>query len=245
MLSSTDILNQPREHWHSPEGKFIREVIFGINDGMIETLGFVTGVFGATATGNIIVITGLAQVIAGSISMSIGAYVSQKSFKEFYDREEEIEKKEIEVKPGEERAEIEAIYKKKGFEGDELKMVVDHITSDKKVWLDTMMAQELGLIREGYTHPVKSGAVTGLSYVLGAVPPLAPYFFLPVEKAFIVSILLSMTFLFFVGAMKSRWARIWWAWSAIEVVGFGLGAVAITYSIGRLIATIFAVDIAT
>ncbi len=239
MTSTTDPLAAPREHWHSPEGKLIREVILGINDGMIETLGFVTGVFGATAAAKIIVMAGTAQIIAGSISMGIGAYVSQKSFKEFCDREEEIE-----IKPKEERAEIEAIYKKKGFGGEELKMVVNRITSDKRVWLETMMVQELGLIREGYTHPVKSGAVTGLSYVLGAIPPLAPYFFLPVERAFIVSVLFSMIFLFVVGAMKSRWAHVRWVRSGLEVMGFGLGAVIITYSIGRLILIMFAVDIA-
>src|SRR3989338_7265816 len=133
----TDHKSEQREHWHSPE------VILGINDGLIETLGFVTGVFGATAAGKIIIITGMAQIIAGSISMAVGAYVSQKAFKEFYDREEEIEKREMEAKPEEERDEVEAIYKKKGFKGDELKTAVHRITSDKKVWLDTMMVQEL------------------------------------------------------------------------------------------------------
>ncbi|MEE9584397.1 MAG: VIT1/CCC1 transporter family protein [Candidatus Brocadiales bacterium] len=243
MTLPTALKSEPRENWHSPEGKLIREVILGINDGMIETLGFVTGVFGATAAGKIIVIAGMAQIIAGSISMGIGAYVSQKSFKEFCDKEEDIEKKEIETKPEEERAEIEAIYSKKGFRGDELKMVVGRITSDKKVWLETMMAQELGLIREGYTHPVKSGAITGLAYILGAIPPLAPYFLFSVDTAFVTSVLLSMTFLFLVGTMKSRWARIWWVWSGVEMTAFGLGAVIITYSIGRLISTFFATDI--
>lgn len=243
MTLLSDLKNEPREHWHSPEGKFIREVILGINDGLIETLGFVTAVFGATAESGIIVITGLAQVLAGSISMGIGAYVSQKSFREFYDREEDIERKEIESKPGEERAEIAAIYKKKGFEGDELKTVVDRITSNKKVWLETMMAQELGLIREGYTHPVKSGAVTGASYVLGAISPLTPYLILPVESAFIASVLLSSIFLFVVGGLKSRWAHVWWVWSGVEIMAYGLGAVIITYSIGRLISIIFAIDV--
>lgn len=243
MPPSPDPRSEQREKWHSPEGKFIREVILGVNDGLIETLGFVTGVFGATAESRIIVITGIAQIIAGSISMGIGAYVSQKSFKEFYDKEEETEKKEMELKPEEERAEIEAIYKRKGFRGDELKTVVGRITADKKVWLETMMAQELGLIREGYTHPVKSGAITGLAYILGAISPITPYFLFPVDKAFIASVILSMVFLFFVGSMKSRWARIWWVWSGVEVMGFGLGAVVITYSIGRLISIIFAIDI--
>lgn len=243
MSPSTDIKSEPRERWHSPEGKFIREVILGINDGLIETLGFVTGVFGATAESKIIVITGIAQIIAGSISMGIGAYVSQKSFKEFYDREEDIEKKEMEVKPEEERAEVETIFKRKGFRGNELKMVVGRITADKKVWLETMMAQELGLIREGHTHPVKSGAATGLAYILGAISPIAPYFLFTIDKAFVASILLSMVFLFFVGSMRSRWARIWWVWGGAEMMAFGLGAVIITYSIGKLVSIIFAINI--
>ena len=88
-----------RQRWHSAQGKFVREVVFGMNDGMVETLGFVTGVFGAVASSKIIVITGLAQVLAGAISMGLGAYLSQKSFAEFYAREEETEKGEMRTTP--------------------------------------------------------------------------------------------------------------------------------------------------
>lgn len=232
-----------RQKWHSPQGKFIREAILGINDGLIETLGFVTGVYGAVAESRIIIITGIAQIIAGSISMGIGAYVSQKSFKEFYDREEDVEKEEMATDPESERAEIEAIYRRKGFQGEELKMVVHRITSDKKVWLETMMEQELGLNREGYTPPLKSGAVTGLSYILGAICPITPYFLFEGFNAFIASVVFSMIFLFCVGSLKSYWARIWWAWSGLEVMAFGLMAVVVTYSIGKLISVIFKISV--
>lgn len=231
-----------RQKWHSPQGKFIREAILGINDGLIETLGFVTGVFGAVAESRIIIITGIAQIIAGSISMGIGAYISQKSFKEFYDKEEEVEKEEMETMPESERAEVEAIYSKKGLQGEELKMLVNRITSDKKVWLETMMEQELGLNREGYTPPLKSGVVTGLSYVLGAISPITPYFLFEGFDAFIASVALSVVFLFCVGGLKSYWARVWWVRSGLELTAFGLLAVVVTYSIGRLISIIFGIE---
>ncbi len=232
-----------RQHWHSVQGKFVREVVFGMNDGMVETLGFVTGVFGAVASNKIIVITGLAQILAGSISMGIGAYLSQKAYAEFYAREEETERKEMEMAPEEEGDEIKAIFRKKGFKGEELEMVVRRIISNKEVWLQTMMEQELGLTKEGYTDPLKSGLVTGFSYFAGAIPPLAPYFFFGGFESFFLSIFFSLIFLFIVGSIRGRWiGREWW-WKGLEMVGFGGGAVIVTYYIGRVISLVFGVGV--
>ena len=232
-----------RQRWHSVQGKLVREVVFGMNDGMVETLGFVTGVFGAVASSKIIVITGLAQILAGSISMGLGAYLSQKSFAEFYAREEETEKGEMETAPEEERAEIREIFRKRGFQGEELELVVRRVTSNPEVWLQTMMEQELGLVKEGYTAPLKSGLVTGLSYLAGAIPPLTPYFFFSGFRSFFLSIFASLIFLFVVGSIKGRWIGKEWWWKGLEMVGLGGGAVVVTYSIGRAISLVFGVQL--
>ena len=228
-----------RQRWHSVQGKFVREVVFGMNDGMVETLGFVTGVFGAVASSKIIVITGLAQILAGSISMGLGAYLSQKSFAEFYAKEEETEKEEMKTAPEEERAEIRDIFRKRGFQGEELEMVVRRITSNPEAWLQTMMEQELGLTKEGHTAPLKSGLVTGLSYFTGAIPPIAPYFFFSGFRSFSLSIFSSLIFLFVVGSIKGRWIGRGWWWKGLEMVGLGGGAVIVTYSIGKVISLVF------
>ncbi len=233
----------PRRRWHSTQGKFVREVVFGMNDGMVETLGFVTGVFGAVASGKIIVITGLAQILAGSISMGLGAYLSQKAFTEFYTKEEEIEKEEIRIAPEEEKAEIREIFRKRGFQGEELEIVVRRVTSNPAVWLETMMEQELGLTKEGHNDPVKSGLVTGFSYFAGAIPPIAPYFLFSGFNAFIFSISFALTFLFFVGGVKGYWFGRNWKWKGLEMVGFGGGAVIVTYSIGKLISLISGIQV--
>jgi len=231
-----------RQRWHSAQGKFVREVVFGMNDGMVETLGFVTGVFGAVASSKIIVITGLAQVLAGAISMGLGAYLSQKSFAEFYAREEETEKGEMRTTPEDERAEIRDIFRKRGFHGEELEIVVRRITSNPEVWLQTMMEQELGLTKEGHTAPLKSGLVTGLAYFIGAIPPLAPYFFFNSFNAFFLSISSSLIFLFVVGSIKGRWIGKDWWWKGLEMVGLGGGAIVVTYSIGKAISLVFGVQ---
>lgn len=231
-----------RQLWHSVQGKFVREVVFGMNDGMVETLGFVTGVFGAVASSKIVVITGLAQILAGSISMGIGAFISQKAFAEFYAKEEETEKREMETTPEEEREEIRAIFRKRGFKGEELETVVKRITSNHEVWLQTMMEQELGLSKEGYTDPVKSGLVTGLSYVAGAIPPITPYFLYGGPTSFFLSIFFSLIFLFIVGGIRGRWIGKGWWWKGLEMVGFGGGAIVVTYSIGRVISLVFGIQ---
>src|SRR5437588_5821340 len=97
------------EEWHTPRGRAIREVIFGLNDGLITTLGFVAGVTGSLAQKNMILLAALAEVVAGAISMSSGAYISSKSQKEFFEKEIARERREIEEDPEHEKNEIRQI----------------------------------------------------------------------------------------------------------------------------------------
>src|SRR3989338_4659463 len=127
------------EAWHSPGGRAIREVVFGFNDGMVSTVGFVVGVAAALSDPRIVLITGLAEVMAGGFSMFFGSYLSTKNQREFFEQEIERERYEIREMPEKEREEIRRIYEAKGFKGGDLEMVVNHITSDNNVWLKCMM----------------------------------------------------------------------------------------------------------
>ena len=111
------------------KGRFIRHFIFGAEDGLISTLGFLSGIAGAHLSKATIVIAGIAEVFAAALSMGIGTYLSSKSQIEVYKRDIEVEREEIESEPKLERKEIEAIYRKKGFKGKELKVIVNKICS--------------------------------------------------------------------------------------------------------------------
>ena len=222
------------EAWHSPKGKLIREVIYGATDGLVTSLGFVIGVFGALHDSRIILITGVAGASAGALSMGFSAYISSKSQMEFFLAEIERERREIKEMPDKEREEIRKIYRAKGFHGEELEMVVRRITSKPTVWLRVMMEEELGLLVESFENPWLVGGVTACSYAAAAFLPILPYAAVFPQKAFLWSVGISIAALFVLGAGKTYWTRLS-AWrGGLEIVGIGIISALVGYGIGRL-----------
>jgi VIT1/CCC1 family predicted Fe2+/Mn2+ transporter len=224
------------ESWHEPLGRVLREIVFGMNDGLISQLGFVAGVSGAFEETGPIVAAGLAALVAGTVSMAIGGYVSVKAQREFYESEIRREVHEMATMPEHETEEVRQLYRAKGFEGAELDRVVRHITSNRDVWLKVMMEEELGLFPEHETHPLVSAAYVGLSFALGALVPLLAYFLLAPHVALPVAVALSMLTLFGIGAAKARLTHRFWLTSGLEIMGFGAVAAVVGYVIGRLVA---------
>ena len=223
------------ETWHSPRGRAIREVVFGGNDGLVTTLGFLMGVYGAIQDQRIILIAGIAEAAAGAISMATGAYLSSKAEREYYEREMHREICEMREKPEQEREEVRRIYRAKGFEGTELESVVHRITANPRVWLQCMMEEELGLIAEPASAPVRAAAVMGLAFVAGAIVPLAPYFLLNGVAALAASVGCSVAALFLLGSTKTTLTKTKWWMGGLEVVGLGMFACAVGYLVGRLV----------
>jgi VIT1/CCC1 family predicted Fe2+/Mn2+ transporter len=220
------------ERWHEPLGRVLREIVFGMNDGLISQLGFVAGVSGALDQPGPIVVAGLAALVAGSVSMAIGGYLSVKAQQEFYLSEIRRELHEMETMPEHERDEVRQLYRAKGFDGPELERIVAAITANREVWLKVMMEEELGLFPEHDTRPLVSAAYTGASFALGALVPLLPYLFLPPLPALSVAVVLAAATLFGIGASKARLTRRHWLPSGLEIMGLGLLAAAIGYGIG-------------
>ena len=221
------------EAWHSPKGKMIREVVYGATDGLVTSLGFVIGVYGALHDSRLILITGIASASAGALSMGFSAYISSKSQSEFFLAEIERERREMQEMPEKEKEEVRKIYRAKGFKGHELEMVVDRITSSPKVWLRCMMEEELGLIVEGFENPWMVGGVTAASYVLSAFLPILPYAFQTPVQAFPWSVTFSVLALFGLGAGKTRFTRLSPWKSGLELMGIGLVSALVGYAIGR------------
>jgi VIT1/CCC1 family predicted Fe2+/Mn2+ transporter len=225
------------EAWHRlGAGGFLRDVVLGSSDGLVAVLAFVAGVSATLGARRTILLAGLAEMFAGASSMGLGAYLGSKSEREFYQRELAREKAEIVDMPHEEREEIRQIYRKKGFSGGELEMVVDRITEDKDRWLKVMMHEELGFAKSARISPLRSGLAMALAYVVGAAVPIFPYVFLSGTAAFAVSIAATLAVLFAVGATKAQLTqRAWWRAGIEMSLAGGVGTL-VCYLIARGIA---------
>ena len=219
----------------------IRDFILGFQDGLVNTLGLVLGVASAVHETKIVLISGLVTTFAESVSMAAVAYTSTKAAKEFYDSQLEKEKKEIEEIPHMEVQEIRDIYAKKGFRGKQLEGIVKKITSDKKLWLETMMAEELKLFPEDYDKPVKSAFVVGISAVVGSLIPVFPFFllFLEVKSSMIIALALSVIALFAVGGIKAKVTIGSWKKSGLEMAVVGTVAALVGYAVGSLLGVVY------
>ena len=226
------------EAWHTPKGRAVREVIYGAADGIVTSLGFVIGVFGALRESRIILITGIAQASAGALSMGFSAYISSKSQTEFFLAEIERERREIQEMPDKEKEEVRKIYRSKGFSGSELEIVVDRITSNPKVWLRCMMEEELGLIFESFDVPWVVGGITAASYLLAAFLPIVPYALSQPTVAFPWSTGISVLALLGLGVGKTWLTRTSPLRSGLELVTIGLICALVGYGIGRLVGTL-------
>ncbi|MAF88966.1 MAG: hypothetical protein CL963_00415 [Euryarchaeota archaeon] len=217
------------------EKKYIGDAILGLNDGLVSNLALIAGVAGAVAQSKIVLIAGIAEVLAGAISMMSSNYLSTKSNSELYDKELEREKQEILDMPEVERQEIRDIYAKKGFKGKDLERVVEVITSDEEIWLRVMMEEELGFGKVSDKNPGKAAGYTGLAFVLGAIIPVIPFMIFALSaQALPYAITFTAIALFIGGATKSKFTVKKWYVGGFEMVAIGIFATALTYNLGLL-----------
>jgi VIT1/CCC1 family predicted Fe2+/Mn2+ transporter len=223
------------EEAHDGWGSKLREIILGGQDGLVNVLGIVLGVAAATASTRIVLISGLAATFAESISMGAVAYTSTKAAKEYYLSLKRRERFELKQKPSEERREVKDIYYHKGFRGQLLNQIVNKITSSKRVWLDTMLAEELHVFPEDYHDPMKSGVIVGVSSIVGSLIPLMPFFFMPVGISVWWSLLICTLSLFVLGAIKAKvTVGTWWK-SGLELAAIGMAAAITGYAVGMVL----------
>src|SRR6266568_6571501 len=157
---------------HPHKGDWLRDIVFGLNDGLVTTLVFVMAV-SEVAPGRLLLVV-LGEVLAGGISMALGGYLSARTAKQVLDRRIATERYEIEHEPEEERAELRAIYRNKGFSGPLLHRVVDHLTANQERWHRAMVHDELGVVEDTHINPWSEGAQIGLSFVIGGLIPTIP-----------------------------------------------------------------------
>lgn len=220
-------------------GEYIGDFVYGGIDGVVTTFAVVAGVAGADLSASIILVLGLANLLADGFAMAVGNFLSIRSEKERYELIRLEESYEIEKVPEYEREEIRNIYKDKGLSGNVLDEVVKTITSDKERWLREMLFEEHGLTPD-FKSPLLGGFVTYSSFILIGFIPLLSFvvqIFFPstAPYAFISSVVLTICALFIIGALKTLVVRKSVFRSGIETLGMGGLAAIVAYVVGYLL----------
>ncbi|HEY7281113.1 MAG TPA: VIT1/CCC1 transporter family protein [Actinomycetota bacterium] len=214
----------------------LRAAIFGVNDGLVSNLSLIMGFTGAAVDNSIVVIAGVAGLLAGSFSMAAGEYISMRSQREVFERLIHLEAHELATEPEEEREELIEIYRSKGVPADVAEQLVDVVHRDPDLALETHAREELGLDPEhGLGSPWAAAISSMLTFAFGAFVPLLPFLFGSGTAAVISAICLSAVTLFAVGAGLSRiTGRAMW-WSGLRMLLVGVVAASITYGVGKLL----------
>ncbi len=221
-------------------GRSLRDIILGGQDGLVNVLGLVLGVAAATAQLRIIMAAALAATFSESIAMGGVAYTSALAERDYYLAQLEREKREVEEVPDIEREEVREIFRQKGLHGDLLERVVQEITSDKRIWIDVMMRDELHLQPVSTKGTLRRSFVTFLATLIGSLIPLIPFVLVPpgilsVTAATILALPLCAIVLFAVGAYKAITLVGDWRISGLEMLVIGMVSAAAGYGIGRLL----------
>lgn len=215
-------------------GNALRAAVLGANDGLVSNLSLVMAIAGASAAERTILLTGLAGLVAGACSMAMGEWLSVASARELYEKQIATEAMELQESPEEEKEELVLIYQAKGLSEAEARALAGRLLSQKGVALETLVREELGI------DPKKLGgsawAAAGTSFALfaiGAIFPVAPFFFLSGAVAIIASLAFSGFALASVGAGTSLFTGRGILFSAARQLAIGYAAALVTYGIGR------------
>ena len=214
----------------------VRDIVIGMADGLTVPFALAAGLSGVVDTSHIIVIAGIAEIIAGSISMGLGGYLAAKGEIEHYDAEEKREYDEVEKFPEKEVEEVSDIFKDYGLEAHEITPITGAFKKDKKAWVDFMMRFELGLDKPDRKRTLKSARNIGLSYIAGGFVPLSPYMFISdPQTAMPISIVITLIILFIFGYGKGKFTGANPLHSALNTTIVGGIAAGAAYGIARLI----------
>ncbi|MDA0988178.1 MAG: VIT1/CCC1 transporter family protein [Chloroflexi bacterium] len=233
---STETIRVERGHFSGTSGS-LRAAVLGVNDGLVSNFSLVMGVAGGTGDTNIVLLAGVAGLLAGAFSMAAGEYVSMRSQRDVYEHQISLEKAEIEMWPEEEEEELALIYQAKGLSKEEAETIAKRVMSDPKVALDTMAREELGLNPSELGSPWGASLSSFAAFVTGALVPIIPYLFGATGLAIPISAVLSAGALLTVGGVLAWMTDRSVASGALRMVIAGSAAATVTFAVGSLIGT--------
>ncbi|HKZ61315.1 MAG TPA: VIT1/CCC1 transporter family protein [Nitrososphaera sp.] len=220
----------------------LEDFVYGATDGAVTTFAVVAGVVGASLSPSIVLILGFANLLADGFSMAVGNYLAKKAQREYIERVKKKEEWEIDNLVEQERQEIRHIYAKKGFKDELLDEIVRVITSRRKVWVDTMMREELGLI-EGSRRPRDTAVTTFAAFNAVGLIPLLPFVamfligssMISVVNAFAYSVIFTAAAFFLIGSVKGRVVQKPLLRSGLNTLLVGGIAAAVAFTVGYLL----------
>ncbi|MFA7245170.1 MAG: VIT1/CCC1 transporter family protein [Candidatus Magasanikbacteria bacterium] len=224
---------------HHTQGKIssslLREIVFGLEDGMVSTLGAVTGIASATGSQFSTLLSGLVVVSVESISMAVGSYLSNKSEKDTDNRKLFEEKEELHQFPEDEKEELFTMYVEDGWPkkmAEEMSLVA---SKNHDLFLKEMAYRELEIIPDMVDYPIKKASVMFFSYLIGGAVPLTPYILLPISEAIPVSIVFTLLGLFLLGIFTTKFTKRKWWKAGLEMTALASLAALIGYFVGQLV----------
>lgn len=213
----------------------IREVVFGMEDGMVSTLGSIVGIAAATQERFTVILAGFVIISVESISMAVGSYISNKSERAIDERKLFEEKHELHTYPEEEKHELIAMYVKDGWTKPLAAKMAEEASKNKKLFLQEMAYRELRIFPDSLVDPSKNALFMGVSYIIGGSIPLVPYLFLPIQSAILPSILFTLLGLFILGATITKYTKRNWVKAGFEMLAIAGLAAVVGYAVGQLV----------
>ena len=232
----TTLAGRSGEPWHRTEtGGFLRNVVYGFNDGLTANFGLVAGVIGAAVDPHIVVVSGVAGMIADALSMGSSGFLAAKSELEVYAHEIAMEKEEIRLMPDVEEEELALLYQTKGVAEGQARSLARDVMSDPERALEEQVREELK-IAEARSTPLREGVITGAATAVGALIPVAPFLVLSGPSAKWASLGISMLSHFAVGGARSIFTGRGLFRSGFDMFVVGLGVAAVGYYVGEAVA---------
>lgn len=231
----TTIEEVGKRHRGVSGGGNLRAAVFGVNDGLVSNASLILGVAGASANNSIILLSGVAGLLAGAFSMAAGEYVSVRSQREMFEHQIGLERDELAQYPEEEAEELALIYAARGLPREDAIKLAKAIIADPEHALDTLAREELGLNPEDLGSPWGAAIFSFLSFAAGALVPLLPFLLLAGDRALPVAIAFAAVALFGVGALISLFTGRSALRDGLRMLFIGAVAGGLTFAIGKLL----------
>jgi len=226
---------QKHEEKHFTSSALVTDIVIGMSDGLTVPFALAAGLSGAVSSTAIVITAGFAEIVAGSIAMGLGGYLAGRTEVDHYQSELQREKYEVEAIPEMEKQEVRDVFAEMGLSKDTQNLIADEMAKDKEKWVEFMMKYELGLDKPDPRRATKSALNIGLSYVVGGLVPLSPYFFVahPLD-GLTYSAIITVICLFIFGFFKAKvTGQNPWI-GALKVTVIGSIAAAAAFFIARL-----------
>ena len=228
-------LHHVHEEAHLESTDFLRDIVIGMSDGLTVPFALAAGLSGAVSSTGIIVIAGIAEIAAGSIAMGLGGYLSGKTEEDHYNNEKKREYYEVDHLRHREIAETKEFFANLGLSEQLQEQATQEVAKDKDKWVEFMMKYELGLEEPDPKRATKSALNIGLSYVVGGLVPLSPYFFVDTPSTGLkYSVAFTLICLFIFGWFKSKITGVHPLWGALRVTMIGAMAAAAAFGVAKI-----------